>query len=82
MVNFGKLFLTRRLVTFFDNYIVIRLLLFKTDRFRKGIDIPISVSGNDVCPVRALRRLFYWKASLDSPLFERAGGFTREYLVE
>ena len=82
MVNFGKLFLTRRSVTLFDNHIVIRLLLFKTDRFRKGIDISISVFDNDVYPVKALRRLFYWKASPDSPLFKRAGGFTREYLVE
>ena len=82
MANFGKLFLTRRSVTLFDNHIVIRLPLSKTDRFRKGIDIPISASGNDACPVKALRRLFHWKASPDSPLFERAGGFTREYLVE
>ena len=82
MANFGKWFLTRRSVTFFDDHIVVHLPSSKTDRFRKGIDIPIAASGDNACPVKALRRLFRWKASPDSPLFERTGGFTREYLVD
>ena len=79
--DFSQWFLTRRSVTLYDNYLELRLPASKTDPFRRGITLTVAASGDDACPVRALRRLFRWKAPLDSPLFETAGGFTRELVV-
>lgn len=41
----------------------------------------ISASGDDAYPVKALRRLFDWRGSPDSPLFETARGFSRELVL-
>ena len=79
--DFDQWFLTRRSVTLFDDHLELRLPASKTDPFRRGITLTIAASGDVACPVRALRRLFRWKASLDSPLFESVGGFTRELVV-
>ena len=79
--DFGKWFLTRRSVTLFDNHLELTLPASKTDRFRRGITLTVAASGDDACPVRAIRHLFRWKAPLDSPLFETPGGFTRELVV-
>ena len=79
--DFSQWFLTRRSVTLYDDYLELRLPASKTDPFRRGITLTVAASGDNACPVRALRHLFRWKASLDSPLFETASGFTRELVV-
>ena len=79
--DFSQWFLTRDSVTLFDDYLELRLPASKTDPFRRGITLTVAASGDAACPVRALRHLFRWKASLDSPLFETAGGFTRDLVV-
>ena len=79
--DFGQQFLTRRSVELFNNYITLTLPVSKTDPFRQGITLYISASDDKACLVKALRRLFRQKASPDSPLFEIAGGFTRELVI-
>ena len=79
--DFGQWFLTRDSVQLFDDHMTLTLPASKTDPFRQGITLYISASDDNACPVKALRRLFRWKASPDSPLFETAGGFTRELVI-
>ena len=68
-------------MTLFDDHLELTLPASKTDPFRRGITLNVAASGDDACPVRALRHLFRWKASLDSPLFETTNGFTRDLVV-
>lgn len=76
--DFNQWFLTRRSVRLFEDHLELTLPASKTDPFRRGITLTIAASGDDACPVQAIRHLFRrWKAQLDSPLFETAGGFTR-----
>ena len=79
--DFNQWFLTRRSITLFEDHLELTLPAFKTDPFRQGIPLHISVSDEDVYPVKALRRLFRWRASLDSPLFETDAGFIRELVI-
>ena len=79
--DFSRWFLTRRSVRLFDDRLELTLPASKTDPFRRGITLNIAASGDDACPVAALRHLFRWKASPDSPLFETPGGFTRDLVV-
>ena len=80
--DFSKWFLTRRSVRLFDDHLELTLPASKTDPFRRGVTLTIAASGDDACPVEAIRYLFRrWKAPLDSPLFETAGGFTRELVI-
>ena len=80
--DFSKWFLTRRSMRLFDNHLELTLPASKTDPFRRGVTLTIAASGDDACPVEAIRYLFRrWKAPLDSPLFETAGGFTRELVI-
>ena len=55
--DFSKWFLTRRSVRLFDNYLELTLPASKTDSFRRGITLTIADSGDDACPVQALRHL-------------------------
>ena len=79
--DFNKWFLTRRSVALFKDHLELTLPASKTDPFRRGTTLTVAASGDDACPVRALRHLFRWKAPLDSPLFQTAGGFTRELVI-
>ena len=79
--DFSKWFLTRCSIRLFDDRLEVLLPKSKTDQFRKGFTLHIAASGDDACPVKALRRLFRWKASPDSPLFEIAGGFSRDLVL-
>lgn len=79
--DFSKWFLTRRSVRLFDDHMELTLPVSKTDPFRRGVTLNISASDDDACPVKALRHLFRWKASLNSPLFETASGFSRELVI-
>ena len=55
--DFDQWFLTRRSVTLFDDHLELRLPASKIDPFRRDITLMIAASGDDACPVRALRRL-------------------------
>ena len=68
-------------MTLLDGHLELRLPASKTDPFRRRITLTVIASGDDACPVRALRHLFRWKAPLDRPLFEIAGTFTGELVV-
>ena len=69
-LDFAKWFLTRRSVRLFNDYLELTLPASKTDPFRLGITLIIAASGDAVYLVRALRYLFRWEASPDSPLFQ------------
>lgn len=62
----------------FEDHLELTLPASKTDPFRRGITLIIAASGDIACPVRALRHLFRWETSSDSPLFQLDGAFTRE----
>ena len=81
--EFHKWFLTRRSVSFHDDYIELSLPASKTDPFRQGVTLTIAATGDEACAVTALRRLFHdWPASLSAPLFQIGGSFTRQRLTE
>jgi hypothetical protein len=52
--------LTRSNVTFGPNneHILLRLKRSKTDLLHKRVEIVIAATGEDICPVKALRRLW------------------------
>ena len=81
--DFHEWFLTRRSVRFHDDHIELSLPASKTDPFRQGVTLTIAATGDEVCAVTALRRLFYdWPAPLSTPLFQIGGSFTRQRLTE
>ena len=67
--EFAECFLTRRSVSLFEDHLELTLPASK-DPFRRGITLTIAASGDVACPVQALRYLFRWEASADSPLFQ------------
>ena len=76
--EFSQWFLTRRSVTLHKDHLELTLPASKTDPFRRGITLNVAASGDDACPVQALRRLFRWEALPDSPLFSWGSAFTRQ----
>jgi integrase len=66
------------------NYAVLRLRHSKTDIEKKGVDILLAVTDDDLCPVEALRSLFGADPQPDTaPLFRlQRGGFPKGYLVD
>ena len=69
------------------SYMSVNLPASKTDPFRQGVDIMIAASGDEACPVRAMRDLYrvdQRRQPLD-PLFtadpHRRLPFTREHVV-
>lgn len=78
--DFCQWFLTRRSVRFHEDHLELTLPASKTDPFRQGITLTIAATGDDACPVQALRHLFQeWPAPLDAPLFKAEDGeFTRD----
>ena len=80
--DFSQWFLTRRFVTLYEDHLELTLPASKTDPFRRGITLSIAASDDDACPVQALRRLFRWEASPDSPLFQWEGAFTRQVVTK
>ena len=56
----------------------------KTDPFRKGIDIYIGRTGNDLCPVAALLSYLAERGSIKGPFFRFQDGrpLTRQRLVD
>ena len=82
-MDFHKWFLIRRSVRFYDDYIELILPALKIDPFRQGITLTIAATGDEVCVVTVLRRLFRdWLAPLLEPLFQIGGSFTRQRLTE
>ena len=79
--EFSKWFLTRRSVALYEDHLELTLPASKTGPFRRGITLNIAASGDDACPVQALRHLFRWKASRKSPLFQWDGAFTRQLVT-
>ena len=80
--DFSQWFLTRRSVTLHEDHLELTLPASKTDPFRRGITLNIAASGDNACPVRALRHLFRWEAPSDSPLFQWEGAFTRQVVTK
>ena len=79
--DFSQWFLTRRSVTLHEDHLELTLPASKTDPFRRGITLKIAASGDEACPVQALRHLFRWEAPPDSPLFQWEGAFTRQLVT-
>ena len=68
--NFSSFFLTRRSVSFYDDYLQLTLPTSKTDPFRKGVTLTISASNDAACPLRSLRHLYTcFPAKPSDPLF-------------
>ena len=79
--EFSDWFLTRRSATLHEDHLELTLPASKTDPFRQGITLKIAASGDEACPVQALRHLFRWEAPPDSPLFQWEGAFTRQLVT-
>ena len=79
--DFSQWFLTRRSVTLHEDHLELTLPASKTDPFRRGITLKIAASGDEACPVQALRHLFRWEAPSDGPLFKWEGPFTRQLVT-
>ena len=79
--EFSQWFLTRRSVTLHKDHLELTLPASKTDPFRRGITLSVAASGDDACPVQALRRLFRWEAPPDGPLFQLGDAFTRQLVT-
>ena len=79
--DFSQWFLTRRSVTLHEDHLELTLPASKTDPFRRGITLKVAASGDNACPVQALRHLFRWEAPSDSPLFQWEGAFTRQLVT-
>lgn len=60
----------------------IRIKASKTDPFRKGVNIYMGATGNDLCPVTAIAA--YLAVRRSAPFFQLEGGrpLTREAFVE
>ena len=79
--EFSQWFLTRQSVTLHEDHLELLLPASKTDSFRQGVRLLIAASGDEACPVQALRHLFKWEALSDSPLFQWEGAFTRQLVI-
>jgi integrase len=66
------------------DHAVLRLRHSKTDVEKKGVDILLAATNDDLCPVEALRSLFGTDPQPDtSPLFRlQRGGFPKNYLID
>ena len=65
-------------------FIRITIKQSKTDPFRKGIDLYIGRTGNDLCPVAALQSYLADRGSKGGPFFMFTDGrpLTRQHLVD
>ena len=79
--DFSQWFLTRRSVTLHEDHLELTLPASKTDPFRQGITLTIAASGDEACPVEAIRQLFKWEAPSNSPLFQWDNAFTRQLVT-
>ena len=73
-LDFAEWFLTRRSVRLYEDHLELTLPASKNNPFT----LTIAASDDAACPVQALRHLFRWGSSSDSPLFQLDGAFTRE----
>ena len=66
------------------DHAVLRLRHSKSDVEKKGVDILLAATNDDLCPVEALRSLFGTDPLPDtSPLFRlQRGGFPKSYLTD
>ena len=55
-------------------YIVVRLKQSKTDQFRKGAQVIIGKTDDDLCPVAALLQFIAFRGQRHGPLFSFSGG--------
>jgi hypothetical protein len=75
--------LSRGSVQFVHNGVLLQLPASKSDPFRKGVSIPLSPSGDSICPVAALHNLFdRYPKPASAPLFCRlCGPFDRAWAL-
>jgi hypothetical protein len=73
--------LTRQQVTWFEDYVIIRLLESKTDIDRRGVDVRLFKNGSAICPYTRLREV--WDTAPDkrgsAPLFQDTSGLPITY---
>ncbi len=75
---------TRGDITFGPDHMVLRLKRSKTDKQHQGVQIPITATGDQLCPVAHMKRLLqYDPQPRDKPLFNQEQyAFTRANVLK